>query len=225
MPHLDRDGDVALLNLGLDENRFTIDWLAAIHSCLDEVEAMSSPVALVTVAEGKFFSNGLDLDWLTSNFDKFDSYVETVQRLFSRVLTLGVPTVAAIQGHCYAAGALLALSHDWRVMRIDRGFFCLPEVDINLPFSTGMDALLRAKLPVRVAIDAMTTGRRYGGEEALSAGIVDAAVAEAEVRSVALDMARPLAGKAGPTLATIKGRMFADTAASLAVLDDVALGQ
>jgi enoyl-CoA hydratase/carnithine racemase len=225
VPHLDRDGDVALLNLGLDENRFTIDWLAAIHSCLDEVEAMSSPVALVTVAEGKFFSNGLDLDWLTSNFDKFDSYVETVQRLFSRVLTLGVPTVAAIQGHCYAAGALLALSHDWRVMRIDRGFFCLPEVDINLPFSTGMDALLRAKLPVRVAIDAMTTGRRYGGEEALSAGIVDAAVAEAEVRSVALDMARPLAGKAGPTLATIKGRMFADTAASLAVLDDVALGQ
>jgi enoyl-CoA hydratase/carnithine racemase len=219
MPHIERDGELAVLNLGADENRFSIDWLTSIHACLDEIEALPSPVALVTVAEGKFFSNGLDLDWLTANLDKFEGYVETVQRLFSRVMTMGVPTVAAIQGHCYAAGAMLAMAHDWRVMRSDRGFFCFPEVDINIPFSTGMDALLRAKLPSRVAIDAMTTGRRYGGDEALAAGIVDAAVAEDQVRPTAFEMARPLAGKAGPTLATIKGRMFADPAAALALVE------
>jgi enoyl-CoA hydratase/carnithine racemase len=218
MPRIERDGDLAVLNLGDDENRFSLNWLESIHSCLDEVEAMPSPVALVTVADGKFFSNGLDLDWLTANLDSFASYVETVQRLFSRVLTLGVPTVAAIQGHCYAAGGLLALAHDWRVMRSDRGFFCLPEVDINIPFSTGMDALLRAKLPIRVAVDAMTTGRRYGGEEAATAGIVDAAVSEDRVWPTAFEMA-------GPTLATIKGRMFAEPAAALALVEGLAVGQ
>jgi enoyl-CoA hydratase/carnithine racemase len=224
MPRIERDGDLVVLNLGNDENRFSTEWLASIHACLDEVEGMPSPAALVTVAEGKFFSNGLDLDWLTANLDKFESYVETVQRLFSRVLTLGVPTIAAIQGHCYAAGGLLALSHDWRVMRSDRGFFCLPEVDINIPFSTGMDALLRAKLPIRVAIDAMTTGRQYGGDDAAAAGIVDVAVGEDQVRPTAFEMARPLAGKAGATLATIKGRMFAEPAAALAIVEGLAIG-
>jgi enoyl-CoA hydratase/carnithine racemase len=224
MPRIDRDGELAVLNLGDGENRFSVDWLADLHRCLDEVDSMPSPVALVTVAEGKFWSNGLDLDWLTSNLDKFESYVETVQRLFARVLTLGVPTVAAIQGHCYAAGGMLAMAHDWRVMRADRGFFCFPEVDINIPFSTGMDALLRAKLPMRVAIEAMTTGRRYGGDEAAAAGIVDAAVAEGEVWAAAFERARPLAGKAGPTLATIKGRMFAEPAAQLAIVESLNVG-
>ncbi len=224
MPHLDRDGDLAVLNIGADENRFTVDWLAQIHACLDEVALMPAPVALVTVAEGKFWSNGLDLDWLTTHLDQAGEYVASVQSLFSRTMTLGVPTVAAIQGHCFAAGALLALAHDWRVMRADRGFFCLPEVDINIPFSVGMDALLRAKLPIATAVEAMTTGRRYGGDEAVAAGIVDVAVAEDEVRSTALERARPLAGKAGPTLATIKGRMFADPAARLAVVEGLAVG-
>jgi enoyl-CoA hydratase/carnithine racemase len=55
----------------------------------------------------------------------------------------------------------------------------------------------------------MTTGRRYGGAEALEAGIVDSAVAEDAVRSTAIGIAEPLAGKAGPTLGTIKSRMYA----------------
>jgi enoyl-CoA hydratase/carnithine racemase len=215
-PRIERDGDVAVLNIGDDENRFTVDWLAAMHGCLDEVEAMPAPVALVTLADGKFWSNGLDLDWLTTHVDQFSEYVTTVQSLFSRMLTLGVPTVAAIQGHCFAAGGILALAHDWRVMRADRGFFCLPEVDINMSFPVGMDALIRAKLPIDTALEAMTTGRRYGGTDARAAGIVHAAVDEAEVRAAALEIVRPLAGKAGATLATIKRTMFAEPVALLA---------
>ena len=64
MPTIARDGDVAVLNLGGDENRFSPDWLESMHACLDEIEGLGSPAALVTVAEGKFWSNGLDLDGL-----------------------------------------------------------------------------------------------------------------------------------------------------------------
>lgn len=219
MPKLERDGDVAVLNIGADENRFSPDWLDSMHACMDEIEALGTPAALVTVADGKFFSNGLDLDWLMSHSDQAEWYVDTVQRLFSRVLSLGMPTVAAIQGHCFAAGAMLAMAHDWRVMRADRGFFCLPEVDINLPFPPGMDALLRSKLTPNTAIEAMTTGRRYGGEDALAAGIVAAAVPESEVRSAALDLVRPLTGKAGRNLGVIKSTMFAEAIRLLSVVN------
>ena len=63
-----------------------------------------------------------------------------VHELLARLLEIGVPTVAAIQGHAFAAGAMLALAHDERVMRADRGWSCLPEVDINIPFTPGMSA-------------------------------------------------------------------------------------
>jgi enoyl-CoA hydratase/carnithine racemase len=215
---LQRDGEIAVLNIGDDENRFTMVWLESMHSCLDEVEALASPAALVTVAEGKFWSNGLDLDWLMSHADQGEQYVDLVQRLFSRVLTLGLPTVAAIQGHCYAAGGMLALAHDWRVMREDRGFFCLPEVDIRLPFPPGMDALVRAKLPVATSFEAMVSGRRYGGVEAAAAGIVTKAVPEDQVRSASVGIVQPLAAKAHPVMTMIKSTMFAEAVEKLSVV-------
>jgi enoyl-CoA hydratase/carnithine racemase len=54
----------------------------------------------------------------------------------------------------------------------------------------------------------MTTARRYGGEDAAAAGIVDSAVAEPDVRSTALQLAASHTGKAGGTPATIKRRMY-----------------
>ncbi|MDP9116443.1 MAG: enoyl-CoA hydratase-related protein, partial [Actinomycetota bacterium] len=181
---------------------------AEVQAHLAVVAATDGPRALVTTASGKFFSNGLDLDWLSQHGDEFLAYVVNVHSVFARVLALDVATVAAIQGHAFAGGAMLALAHDFRVMRADRGFFCLPEVDINIPFTRGMSALIQAKLSARTAHEAMTTGRRYGGTEALEAEIVDAVAHEDDVLSAAVELARPLTGKAGPTLATIKSRMY-----------------
>ena len=77
---------------------------------------------MVTTATGKFFSNGLDLEWLGAHGEEMAGYIARVQALFARVLELPVVTVAALQGHTFAAGAMLALAHDYRVMRADRGF-------------------------------------------------------------------------------------------------------
>ena len=163
LPTLERTGDVHVLDLGDGENRFSPDWVAEVGACLDEVAAAGPPAALVTAATGKFFSNGLDLDWLLAHADRAADYVGSVQRLFARVLTLPVPTVVAVQGHAFAAGAMLTLAHDVRVMRADRGFWCLPEVDIGIPFTPGMAALIQARLTPATAHEAMTTARRYGG--------------------------------------------------------------
>jgi Delta3-Delta2-enoyl-CoA isomerase len=209
VPTLDRSGDVFVLDLGDTENRFSPDWLAAVDAALDEVERADGPRALVTAATGKFFSNGLDLDWLGAHPEQHEDYVRDVHALLARVLALPVVTVAALQGHVFAAGAMLSLAHDLRVMRADRGFWCLPEADIGIPFTRAMSALIQARLAPQTAHEAMTAARRYGGGDARAAGIVDSAVAEDAVRSTAVDLAAAQAGKAGTTLATIKARMYA----------------
>lgn len=201
---------MTVLHLGDDENRFSPDWLQRVHSTLDAVEDV-----LVTTGGGKFYSNGLDLEWLTANGDKASEYVADVQELFARVLTLPVPTVAAITGHAFGAGAMLAMAHDFRVMRGDRGYFCFPEADINIPFTPGMAALIQGKLTPAAAIASMTTGRRFGGAEALAVGLVDEVAAEGEVVKVASERVAALAGKDRGTLGAIKATMFAPAVAAL----------
>ncbi len=209
MPALDRDDDVFVLDIGDTENRFHPDWLASVNDALDEVENAEGARALVTAATGKFFSNGLDLDWLSAHPDDADQYLAAVHDLLARVLALPVITVAAIQGHTFAAGAMFSLAHDFRVMRSDRGYWCLPEADLKLPFTVGMSALIQARLAPQTAHEAMTTGRRYGGHDALAAAIVDRTADEHGVRQAAAEIARPQAAKAGPALGTIKTRMYA----------------
>jgi enoyl-CoA hydratase/carnithine racemase len=215
MAELDNDGDVWILHLGDDENRFNPDSMTAWAEALDEVTAKPEPRALVTTAGGKIWSNGLDLDWLGQNQDQVQPFVDQVHELFAKFLAAPVPTVAAIQGHCFAAGAMLALAHDWRVMRADRGFFCLPEADINIPFTPGMSALIQSRLTPAAATTAMVGAKRFGGEEAAGLGIVDAAVPEDQVVAQAVELAGAHAAKLGGTLATIKERMYAPALATL----------
>jgi Delta3-Delta2-enoyl-CoA isomerase len=201
---------VTVLHLCDDENRFSPEWLQRVHSTLDEVDDV-----LVTTGGGKFYSNGLDLDWLMANGDKAAEYVAEVQELFARVLTLPVPTVAAINGHAFGAGAMLAMAHDFRVMRSDRGYFCFPEADINIPFTPGMAALIQGKLTPSAAVASMTTGRRFGGADALSFGLVDDIAAEGDVVKVASERVAALAGKDRGTLGAIKATMFAPAVTAL----------
>ncbi|MEU0463219.1 enoyl-CoA hydratase-related protein [Amycolatopsis sp. NPDC006131] len=204
---------VYALDLGADENRFAPDWLKGVHTALDTVTGSAS--ALVTIGTGKFYSNGLDLDWLSAHGDQAQSYVADVQDLLARVLTLPVPTIAAVNGHAFGAGAMLAMAHDFRIMRADRGFFCFPEADINIPFTPGMTALIQAKLTPAAAIASMTTGTRFGGPDARELGLVDDTASEAELRDRAVARVRPLAGKDPGTLGTIKATMFAAAVSAL----------
>jgi Delta3-Delta2-enoyl-CoA isomerase len=215
VPQLDRDGEVFLLDLGDDENRLNPTWVGEVREALAEVAATDGPRALVTCASGKTWSQGLDLDWMGGHPEESGPFVAEVHGLFAQVLSLPVPSVTACQGHVFAAGAMLALAHDFRVMRADRGFFCLPEVDISIPFTPAMGALIQARLAPQVAHEAMTTGRRYGGVDAAALGIVDEAAPEEQVLATALERARPLAGKAGATLGQIKEGMYASALALL----------
>lgn len=209
MLNIERDGDVWVIAMRSGENRFNPDSLSAINTALDEVEASEGPASVVLTGEGKFFSNGLDLEWMGQAPEGGAAEVaEGSMRLMARVLTFPTAVIAAINGHAFAAGAMLALACDSRVMREDRGFFCLPEADINIPFTPGMSALIQSRLTPQTAHEAMLTARRYTAAEALEAGIVQATAAEPEVLGAAIEMARPLTGKSRHVIGAIKGEAY-----------------
>ena len=208
MIEVEREGQVFILRMVAEENRFNPGMLEAFGTVLSELEESDGPAAVVLTGEGKFFSNGLDLDWMGQNPDQIGEVVNGLQALYARLLGFPMATVAAINGHAFAGGGMLALACDQRVMREDRGFFCLPEVDIRIPFSDGMAALVQARLSPQVARDVMLTGRRYGGPEAHEAGIVDAVRPEGAVLSAAIERAAELSGKDRGTVEAIKQTMF-----------------
>ncbi|MEU7634045.1 enoyl-CoA hydratase-related protein [Nocardia sp. NPDC049220] len=222
MPYLEREGEVFVVYLGDagqtdDENRFHPDWIDEFHALLDQVESSQGPAALVTTANGKFYSNGLDTNWLFGNLNATHSYLDRVHSLYTRLLGFPLPTVAAVNGHAFGAGAMLATSHDFRVMRADRGYYCLPEVHLGMPFTVGMNALLTERLSNQVCVRAMTTGHRYPADEAIAAGIVDDKADAASLLATAIGQAAALAGNRKPNLSVIKRALHAKALAGLSV--------
>jgi Delta3-Delta2-enoyl-CoA isomerase len=213
---LDQDGDVFVLRMRGGENRFNLEWLDGVNEALDRVEATEGACALVTTGDGKFYSNGMDLDWLATVPSQAGDYLRAIYRLLGRVLGFPAITVAAVNGHAFGAGALLTVAHDFAVMRADRGYWCMPEADLGLPLTAEYVSLLKAKLPGRTMQEALLTGRRYGGSDALAAGIVQQAAGEDEVLAEAVKIAAGLAGKDRTTLAEHKRLLYGDAMDTLA---------
>lgn len=213
-----RDRDLFIADLGDGDNRLDPATIDAFGELLDEIEtaAESGPTALVTTASGKIWSNGLDLEHMGAlDGAGLATYLSSAQRLMARLLRLPVPTVAAVGGHCFAGGGLLALAHDARVMRADRGFFCLPEVDLGMQFGEGFTALVKAKTSQPATHRVAVLGERLGAPQAVELGVVDAAVAEAEVYEHAVERALALSSKAGRVLPRIRADFYGDALAAL----------
>lgn len=220
MTRLDRQGDVFVLRFeDAPENRFRPENLVEWHAALDEVEAAGSPAALVTTGTGRFYSNGLDLDWLLTRADEpaRRDYIPSVLALMARVLTFPTITVAALNGHAFGAGAQLSLAHDFRVMRTGRGYWCMPEIDMRAPLHPGMTALIQARVPRQTAHELIVTGTRYDAEAACAKRIVDQAVPEEEVLPRAIELAAGLAAKAAPAMRLLKQGLYPRVLEALAL--------
>ncbi len=212
MIDLKREGPVLVLQMRAGENRFNTKFIGALNAALDQAEGAAEPTALVLTGDGKYFSNGLDLTWMTGpGKDQAGDVVVGMLRIFARVLASPLVCVAALNGHAFAGGAMLALACDFRVMRTDRGYFCIPEIDLGLPLAPGMAAIIQAKLPKLAAHEAIVTGKRYGGVEALERGIVDFAVPDVDLLSKATSLAAPLAGKNRAVMQAHKRLLYAET--------------
>ena len=180
MIDLSRDGDVFTLTMDAGENRWNTTFVRAVAKVLDEVEGSTGPAALVTTsANEKFYSNGLDLDWVRDP-KAFPAagdrtpFGDEFMKLMSRMITFPVPTLAAINGHAFGAGFMFSLCHDLRHMRADRGFICANEMQLGMTIPTPELALFRHKLSLDVFFETVQLARRWTGPDALAKGIVHA---------------------------------------------------
>lgn len=218
MIDLERQGDVFVARMRAGENRLNPALLDRLEQVLDEVEGSAGPAALVTTGEERFYSNGLDLAWLTGpGRGQAQGFVGRLQTLLARLLTLPVPTLAAVNGHAFAAGAMLAFAHDQRVMRRDRGYLCINEIELasGKAITPGMKALIGCRLTPQTFHEMLLSGRRYGGEEAAAAGVVHEACAGPDLLARAVARAQSQAQHHRPTLGALKQRLFEEVVAAL----------
>ena len=177
MIDLERDGDLFILTMNDGENRWNTNFVRAFAAALDEVEASSGPAALITrSSDTKFFSNGLDLEWISTTGEHRGGdrsvFGAEFMALMGRIITLPIPTVAAINGHGFGAGFMTALCHDVRIMRSDRGFLCANEMELGMTIPRPELALFRHKLSASTFFETVQLARRWAGPDALAAGVV-----------------------------------------------------
>lgn len=122
-------GDVFVITLKMGQNQFNPNFVGKVQKALDKVEQSKGLKSLVITAEDKFFSNGLDLEFLAGEEpDKVLEFFESIVKLQIRILLFPMITVAAVNGHAFGAGnknvfswsnkigAFLALCCDFRIM-------------------------------------------------------------------------------------------------------------
>ncbi|HUT51751.1 MAG TPA: enoyl-CoA hydratase/isomerase family protein [bacterium] len=197
-----------------DENRFNRGLVDALNRALDEIEGESSARSVVfTGAHEKYFSNGLDLSWLISQPHQiWSDFLVDFDRMLYRVFTYPKPVVAAINGHAFAGGLFLALCADWRVMREDRGWMCIPEIDLGLDLPPGNIALIEQAIGRRQTEVLSLSGTRLSAAEALKIGMIDETAPADQVLPRALETAKRLGAKKPAQYASHKKGLRAEAA-------------
>lgn len=171
------DGHVAVVTMNSGENRFNTDFFEAFHEVLDEIEnKTSASVLVVKSGHEKIWSNGIDLEWfmplLQDDPTEAAKFPFELTGLYKRLLYYPMVTIASINGHAFAGGAIMASAFDFRFMRADRGYFCIPEVDVRIPLSPSMIAIMRKAVPEYKFLEMQYLGIRLTAEECEKHNIV-----------------------------------------------------
>jgi enoyl-CoA hydratase/carnithine racemase len=181
-----KEGYVAILTMTNGENRHNPTFIKEILAAFDEIEADDSIRAVILASnDPKNWSQGIDLDWIMGVVNKQDleaikGFMYGLNKIFSRILLYPMPVIAQINGHTFGDGVMLACACDFRFMKSDRGYFCLPEVDINIPLLPGMQAVVKKAMPYYKFTEIVLTGKRCGAVELEKDHVIVKACADAE---------------------------------------------
>jgi len=162
---------IGLITMNNGENRHNPDFIAAILGAFDEIEK-DPEISSVVISSGdaKNWSLGIDLQWISGAMAKGDTqairdFMYGLNKIFKRILLFPMPVIASINGHAFGDGTIMACACDFRFMKSDRGFFCFPEIDINIPFLPGMLAIVRKAVPYYKLEELVFSGKRAAAAE------------------------------------------------------------
>lgn len=171
-------GNIAVLTMNTAENRHNPEFVAEFFQHLDDIEADQKIKSVVlTSASEKNWSLGIDLQWIatsTGTPEIIANFMTDMMGLMKRIITFPMPVIAAMNGHCFGNGAVLACACDFRFMKSDRGFFCFPEVDVMVPFLPSMFPLINKAIPQTFFNRMAMTGQRVDAQALLDNQVVEA---------------------------------------------------
>ena len=155
-----------------------------ITAALDEIISDGN-IRCVVIASNheKNWCIGLDIPWIMEQYKTDnraalkDFFVEGTRSIFLRLLTAPFVTIAAITGHAFGNGVIMALHCDIRLMRSDRGYFCLPEAEMDLTdaFTPSSLKLMDVHFDPFIREVMIPTAKKVGAAELLDKKIIDLA--------------------------------------------------
>jgi len=175
---LANQGTIAVLTMNSVENRHNPEFINAFNQHLDTIEADEKIKSIVlTSSSEKNWSLGIDLEWMSqpsNTVENIADFMTAVTGLLKRIVTFPMPIIAALNGHSFGNGAVLACACDFRFMKSDKGFFCFPEVDVLVPFFPSMFPLINKAIPQAFFNRLAMTGQRVGAQQLLDHQVVEA---------------------------------------------------
>ena len=195
--NLEHDASVAILRITSGKlNAISPELLEELHRVLDDLEPDSELRGLIiTGAESRFFSFGLDVPRLLSlSRPELDTFMAGFERLLDRFYTFPHAVGAAVNGHATAGGLLLALTADCRVGAEGAFSIGLSEVKLGLAAPPSALRLMRRRLGASVTSDLALRGLMVTPEGARDLGIFETIVPGTELLRETLTRVRALAG-------------------------------
>jgi len=204
----ERDGAIGWLIFDQIERRNAINsamW-AAIPAAMAELDG--DPEVRIIVLRGAgdvAFVSGADISEFEEarNADRAAEYAALNGRAFAALAGAAKPVIAMVHGFCVGGGTAIALQADLRYAA-DDAQFGIPAARLGLGYEAeGIERLAQLVGP-SMAAEMLFTARRYGAEEALRVGLVNAVVPKAELESFVKDVAETIAANAPLTLRSVK---------------------
>jgi len=200
------DNGVARIALDRPErkNPLTFDSYAELRDWFRDLAYADDVHAVVILPNGGNFSSGGDVHEIIGpltrmNMKELLAFTRMTGDLVKAMIGCGKPVIAAVDGICAGAGAIMAMASDLRV--------ATPEAKVAFLFNrvglAGCDMGACAMLPRIIgqgrAAELLYLGRSMSAEEGAAWGFFNRIVAADVLAETALDMAGRIA--AGPTFA------------------------
>lgn len=195
---LEREDDILVISLARGKaNALNEQLVAELQQALNH--AAGDPHArgiVLTSVLPRMFSAGFDVqEVFTYDTTRMRPFARAFFRMLDTLRCLPKPVVAALTGHTYAAGAIMALLCDVRVMSEGDVKFALNEVDLGVVLPAAIIRALASEIPLHTGHALFLEGHVFKASDAVSAGLVDELVPAGNVAFRAATRAKELGHK------------------------------
>jgi len=186
-------GAVRILRINRPDQRNCVDGETAVGlgEAIEAFGADATSRVLVITGEGELaFCAGADLKSGQSLLQH--AYVDTAGPMGFARLDPGKPTIAAVNGFCFAGGFELAAWCDFRIAASNAEFGCLSR-RWGVPYTDGGTQRFARIMGIGNALYLLETGARIDARRALEMGFVQEVVAHGQALPRALELAGHIA--------------------------------